>query len=64
MILHIRPELVDMTEARGASIPFESNFYCPDFSRPSRVDVPRAFDMLSETGAFGHPEIATIENPA
>ena len=61
MILLIRPELVEMDEARGASIQFESDFYCPDFSRPSRVDVPRAFDMLSETGAFGHPEIATVE---
>jgi len=61
MLLRIRPDLVEMSEARGASIPFESDFYCPDFSRPSRVDVPRAFDMLSETGAFGHPEIATEE---
>jgi creatinine amidohydrolase len=61
MILSIRPELVSMQEARGATIPFESAFYCPDFSRPSRVDVPRAFDMLSETGAFGHPERATPE---
>ncbi len=61
MILRIRPELVEMAEARGATIPFESEFYCPDFSRPSRVDVPRAFDMLSKTGAFGHPEIANAE---
>jgi creatinine amidohydrolase len=61
MILRLRPELVEMGEARGATIHFESDFYCPDFSRPSRVDVPRAFDMLSETGAFGHPEIATVE---
>lgn len=61
MILRMRPELVDMREARGATIPFESAFYCPDFSGPSRVDVPRAFDMLSETGAFGHPERATAE---
>jgi len=61
MLLALRPDLVEMAEARGASIDFESDFYCPDFSRPSRVDVPRAFDMLSETGAFGHPEIATTE---
>jgi creatinine amidohydrolase len=61
MILVLRPELVRMDAARGATIPFESAFYCPDFSRPSRVVVPRAFDQLSETGAFGHPEVATTE---
>src|SRR5437588_3679987 len=61
MILRIRPELVRMQDATGAVIPFESAFYCPDFSSPSRVDVPRAFHQLSKTGAFGHPEIATIE---
>lgn len=58
MILRLRPELVRKEAARGANIPFESAFYCPDFSRPSRVDVARAFDQLSITGAFGHPEIA------
>jgi len=61
MILRIRPELVDMDVAAGATIPYESEFYCPDFSRPSRVDVPRGFHQLSKTGAFGHPEIATAE---
>jgi len=61
MILRLRPELVNLSAAKGASIPFESAFYCPDFSRPSRVDVPRAFDQLSVTGAFGHPEIAEAQ---
>jgi len=61
MILRLRPELVKLEAARGANIPFESAFYTPDFSGPSRVDVPRAFDQLSETGAFGHPELATAE---
>jgi creatinine amidohydrolase len=61
MILRLRPELVKLEAARGANIPFESAFYHPDFSRPSRVDVPRAFDQLSATGAFGHPEIAEPE---
>jgi creatinine amidohydrolase/Fe(II)-dependent formamide hydrolase-like protein len=50
-----------MNEAIGANIHFESEFYCPDFSRPSRVDVARAFDHLSRSGAFGRPEIATVE---
>ena len=61
MILRLRPELVRMEAARGANIPFGSAFYYPDFSGPSRVDVPRAFDGLSETGALGHPETATTE---
>jgi creatinine amidohydrolase len=61
MVLRIRPDLVTMDDARGAHIPFRSEFYCPDFNRPSRVDVPRAFHQLSQTGAFGHPEIATAE---
>ena len=61
MVLRLRPELVRMDAARGANIAFESAFYCPDFGRPSRVDVPRGFEQLSETGAFGHPEIATAE---
>ena len=47
--------------ARGAQIPFESAFYCPDFSRSSRVIVPRGFEQLSETGAFAQPEKATAE---
>ena len=61
MILRIRPELVDMAKATGANIAFASDFYCPDFSRPSRVDVPRAFNQVSRTGAFGNPEIASVE---
>ena len=59
MLLRLRPELVRMEEAAGANISFASAFYVPDFSRASRVDVPRAFDQLSITGAFGHPERAT-----
>jgi hypothetical protein len=58
-LLRLRPELVKLDLARGANISFESAFYCPDFSQSSRVDVPRAFDEISATGAFGHPEKAT-----
>jgi creatinine amidohydrolase len=61
MILQLRPELVCLEAACGANIPFDSAFYSPDFSGPSRVDIPRTFDQLSVTGAFGHPEIATAE---
>jgi creatinine amidohydrolase len=61
MILRLRPDLVHMDAARGASIPFTSAFYVPDFHSPSRMDVARSFEQLSATGAFGHPEIATAE---
>ena len=61
MILSLRPELVKPEISQGANIPFESAFYCPDFNRPSRVVIPRTFDQLSVTGAFGHPETATVE---
>lgn len=61
MILRLKPHLVKMEEARGAKINFESAFYCPDFSRSSRVTVPRSFEQLSETGAFASPENATAE---
>jgi creatinine amidohydrolase len=59
MILRLRPELVRMEAAEGENLTFESAFYCPDFRQPSRVDVARAIDQVSRTGAFGHPEIAT-----
>jgi creatinine amidohydrolase len=61
MILRLRPELVKLEAARGANIPFESAFYCPDSSRSSRVDVRFTFDHVTETGALGHPENATAE---
>lgn len=61
MILRLRPELVAMDAARGAGIPFESAFYCPDESRPSRVDVVRMYEQLTASGAQGHPELATTE---
>ncbi len=64
MILHLRPELVDLKAARGTTIPFDSAFYVPDFAAPGRVDVARSFDQLSITGAFGHPEAATAEKGA
>ena len=61
MILLLQPKLVKREAARGAQIPFESAFYCPDFSRPSRVTAPRSFEQLSKTGAFAHPETATVD---
>jgi creatinine amidohydrolase len=61
MILRIRPELVRMDLARGANFMFESAFYTPDSSGPSRVTVARPFEHISATGALSHPEVATPE---
>jgi creatinine amidohydrolase len=61
LILHLRPELVDLSAARGAAVSFESHFYRPDSSRRSRVSVVRPFDHVSIDGAYGHPERATAE---
>ena len=56
MILSLRPELVRMDAARGASTPAPT-----DVRLASRVTVVRAFEHLSATGALGHPEHATVE---
>ena len=61
MILRIRPELVRMGLARGANFTFDSEFYTPDSSGPSRVSVARPFEHVTATGALSHPEVATPE---
>jgi creatinine amidohydrolase len=61
MILSTRPELVHMAAARGAHYHYESAFWTPDSSGPSRVQVARMFHQYTQTGALGHPEIATAE---
>jgi creatinine amidohydrolase len=61
MILRLRPELVDLAAAKGALVPFESAFYCPDSRRGSRVTVARPIEHISVTGGYGHPELATAE---
>jgi creatinine amidohydrolase len=61
MILTLRPELVSMDKARGANIPFKSDFWSADSSGHSRVSVARTFKQNSQTGALGHPELATPE---
>ena len=64
MILHLRPELVHMEAARGANIPFESEFWSADSSGHSRVQVGRSFKQTTQTGSLGHPENATAEKGA
>jgi creatinine amidohydrolase len=59
LILHLRPELVDLAAARGTEVSFASSFYSPDSSGPNRIAVVRPFDHVSIDGAYGHPERAT-----
>jgi creatinine amidohydrolase len=61
LVLALRGDLVDLAAARGASIPFDSDFYCPDMHLGSRVAVYPPLDRLSTTGAVGHPERATAQ---
>jgi creatinine amidohydrolase len=61
MILHLRLELVDMQAASGANEPFESAFYSPYSGRGSRVAITRPFEHTTQSGAYGHPELATPE---
>ena len=61
MMLFLRPELVEMEAARGAHAPFDSSFYDPYSGRISRVTVRRPFEHVSQSGAYGHPELATPE---
>ena len=61
IVLRMRPELVDLDAARGTKSDFDSVFYSPDASRPSRVASPRPFAHITVHGGFGHPELATAE---
>lgn len=61
IMLTTHPNLVKMDVAQGATIPFESQFYCPDDRGPSRVTVMRTFEQITKTGAYGYPELATAE---
>lgn len=61
VILRIRPTLVHVNLARGAHYIYPSEFWSPDGSSPSRVMVGRSFDQITQTGALGHPELATAD---
>ena len=61
MVLRLRPELVNLGAARGASPPFESAFFRPGHSQGHRVATYPPLEHRSVTGALGHPEVATAE---
>jgi creatinine amidohydrolase len=61
MILAIRPDLVDDEDRPATRAPGNSTFHSPDYSKPSKVFVPRTIEQSSASGAFGYPEEASAE---
>ncbi|MCE9533321.1 MAG: creatininase family protein [Planctomycetes bacterium] len=61
IMLALRGELVDLTQAQGKTLCMESKFYFPDFSRPSKVNISLPFESMTSTGAIGRPDLATPE---
>ncbi len=61
MVLRLRPELVKPEVACGTNIPFDSAFYCPDFSRPNlwmveRADEAQLFEAARDRDTAGTAE--------
>lgn len=61
LILHLRPDLVQMNEAKAEVKEFHSDFYSFDFDKPDIIFLDYTFKEVTETGALGHPEQATPE---
>jgi creatinine amidohydrolase len=61
LVLYLRPELVQLEAARSRTEPFPSQFFGTSAGQPRRVVMPKPFDHISESGALGHPELATPE---
>lgn len=61
MILSLRAELVDMSQARGERPHLESRFYFPagSASKRSKVNISLPFEAMTTTGAIGRPEVGT-----
>lgn len=60
-ILHLRADLVHLDKARAVNPQLNSDFLVADFSAASRVETAKPLHLLSETGAFGKPELGTAE---
>jgi creatinine amidohydrolase len=57
----IRPELVKEDAMVATRCENLSQYYSPDYSTPSRVEIARSIEQSSSSGAFGYPEDATLE---
>ncbi len=63
MILALRADLVDMSQAAGHTLWLESKHYFPDLTtrRSSRVHVSLPFEQMTRSGAIGRPDLATAD---
>lgn len=63
MVLAVRADLVDMSQALGQTVQTDSRYYVAslDGTRRSRVHVSLPFEHLTATGAIGRPELGTVE---
>ncbi|MBC7820240.1 MAG: creatininase family protein [Planctomycetaceae bacterium] len=63
MVLALRPELVEMSAARGGRVGLESRFCIldPTSGKASKVRVSLPMEHMTETGALGRPDLATPE---
>lgn len=63
MVLALRAELVDLSQAKGNHIWMESRYYFPDLTttRRNKVNVSLPFEQMTALGAIGKPELATAE---
>ena len=63
MVLALRPELVEMSAARGGRVDLESRFCVldPTSGRASKVRVSLPMEQMTDTGALGRPDLATPE---
>lgn len=61
MVLSLRPELVEMSQAEAHLIELGANCYRPDGTGGHEVFVGLPFEQFTRTGALGKPELGTAE---
>jgi creatinine amidohydrolase len=63
MVLALRADLVDMTQAQGQTVRVQSKYYVAslDGIRRSKVHVSLPFEHLTATGAIGRPDLASAD---
>lgn len=61
LVLALRADLVDMTQARGQHPCLESRYWFPDLTttRRGKVNVSLPMELMTSTGAMGRPELGT-----
>jgi creatinine amidohydrolase len=61
LVLALRADLVDMTQARGQQPRLESRYYYPDLTttQRSKVHVSLPMEQMTGTGAMGRPDLGS-----